>query len=77
MAYGKRDVDVAAKESIDALPDDSGGLIALDGQGRHAFAISAKTAGMLRGHVTEDGEIYVAIEASEAERLVVVGHVGT
>jgi L-asparaginase / beta-aspartyl-peptidase len=72
MAYGKRDVETAAKESIAALPDDSGGLIALDGQGRHAFAISAKTAGMLRGHVTEDGEMYIAIEAGEAERLVVI-----
>jgi L-asparaginase / beta-aspartyl-peptidase len=72
MVYGKRGVDVAAKESIDALPDDSGGLIALDSQGRHAFAITAKTAGMLRGHVTEDGEIWVAIDAGEAERRVVV-----
>jgi beta-aspartyl-peptidase (threonine type) len=73
MVYGKRAVDVAAKESIDALPDDSGGLIALDGEGRHAFAITAKTAGMLRGHVTEDGAIYVAIEAGEAERSVTIG----
>ena len=73
MVYAKRGVDVAAKESIDALPDDSGGLIALDSQGRHAFAITAKTAGMLRGHVTEDGEIYVAIDAGEAERLVTIG----
>jgi beta-aspartyl-peptidase (threonine type) len=73
MVYARKGIDVAAKESIDALPDDSGGLIALDGQGRHAFAITAKTAGMLRGHVTEDGEIYVAIEAGEAERRVEVG----
>src|SRR5262249_13855136 len=73
MVYAGKGVDLAAREAIDAMPPDSGGLIALDREGRHAFAISAKTAGMLRGHVTEDREIYVAIDAGEAEHVVTIG----
>jgi isoaspartyl peptidase/L-asparaginase-like protein (Ntn-hydrolase superfamily) len=73
MVYAKEPVAAAARQAIDALPDDSGGLIALDHKGRHAFAITAKTAGMFRGHVTEDGALYVAIDSGEAEHIVTIG----
>ena len=54
------------------LPDEEGGvggLIALDKEGRHAFAMSARSVGMYRGYVTREGEIYVAIYKEEAKRI--------
>jgi beta-aspartyl-peptidase (threonine type) len=68
MLYGKATITEAAGQAVEQLPDEeggSGGLIALDGQGRHAYAMTAKTAGIYRGHVTEKGEIYIAIGAKE------------
>jgi isoaspartyl peptidase/L-asparaginase-like protein (Ntn-hydrolase superfamily) len=68
MLYGKLAVEEAAKQTINELPDEQGGiggLIALDGHGRHTFAMSPLSDGMYRGYVTEAGEIYVAIYAKE------------
>ncbi len=64
-------VETAAQEAIDQLPDEPdgvGGLIALDRDGRHAFAMSARSGGMYRGYVTSDGEVHVAILAREELR---------
>jgi beta-aspartyl-peptidase (threonine type) len=73
MLYARTAVAEAARATIDALPDEEGGvggLIALDRQGRHAFAMSKKSAGMYRGYVMEDGQIYVAIFANDPEKRV-------
>ena len=43
-----------------------GGVIALDKEGRHAFAMSPKSDGMYRGYVTDTGDIYVAVYAKDA-----------
>jgi beta-aspartyl-peptidase (threonine type) len=64
MLYAKRGVADAAREAIEALPDEDGGvgsLIALDAEGNHAVAMSGKLAGTYRGHVTADGEVFVGI----------------
>lgn len=52
----------AARRAIAALPDEEGGvgsLIALDGDGNHAVALSDNLAGTYRGYVTADGEAFV------------------
>lgn len=79
MVYGKAGVVDAARATMDQLPDEAdgvGGLIALDRQGRHTTALSAKTAGMYRGYVTEAGDIYVAVYAKDEYRLVRRAQVG-
>ena len=71
MVYAGKSVNDAARETIDALPDEPngvGGLIALDPEGRHAFAMSKRSVGMYRGYVTYDGRIFVGIFANEAEK---------
>jgi beta-aspartyl-peptidase (threonine type) len=76
MLYGQSSLADAVRKTIDALPDEEGGvggLIALDRGGRHAFGMSEKCAGMYRGHVTKNGAIYVAIFADEAERRIDAG----
>lgn len=68
MVYAKDNVAEAARAAIDQMPDASdgtGGLIALDREGRHTTALSAKTAGMYRGYVTEGGAIFVAVYAKD------------
>jgi beta-aspartyl-peptidase (threonine type) len=73
MLYGERSVADAARETIDALPDEEGGvggLIALDRNGRHTFAMSPKSVGMYRGFVTQQGEVYVAIFADQPAKRV-------
>jgi L-asparaginase / beta-aspartyl-peptidase len=74
MLYGGHGVAKAARETIDQLPDEEGGvggLIALDKDGNHAFAMSEKSVGMYRGYVTEEGEIFVAIfRVDEPEAMV-------
>ena len=48
MLYGKRRVEEAARQTVEGLPDEEGGvggLIALDKEGRHAFAMSARSGG--------------------------------
>jgi beta-aspartyl-peptidase (threonine type) len=72
MLYGKTSVEEAARQTVEGLPDEEGGvggLIALDKEGRHAFAMSARSAGMYRGYVTSEGEIYVAIYKEEPKRM--------
>jgi L-asparaginase / beta-aspartyl-peptidase len=79
MLYGGKPVGDAVRETIAELPDEDGGvggLIALDVAGRHAFGMSAKSDGMFRGYVTEDGQIYVAIYASEREKRIQLGEKG-
>jgi beta-aspartyl-peptidase (threonine type) len=64
MLYGKAEVVTAAQASIDQLPDEEfgvGGLIALDRQGRPAFAMSGRSVGMYRGYVTAAGEVFTAV----------------
>ncbi len=68
MLYGKLGVAEAAKQAVGELPDEEGGIggvIALDGQGQHTFAMTAKSDGMNRGYITESGDIYVAIYAKD------------
>jgi hypothetical protein len=61
------------QDAINQLPDEEegvGGLIALDRDGKHAFAMSKKSVGMYRGYVTEDGKIFVAIlRAAQVKRV--------
>jgi L-asparaginase / beta-aspartyl-peptidase len=64
MRYSKIDVESAAKATMAELPDEDGGvggIIALDAKGQAVFVMSPKCAGMYRGYVTADGEIFVAI----------------
>src|SRR5262249_14169706 len=52
----------AAQGAIESLPDEEdgvGSLIALDAEGNHEVAMSAKLAGTYRGYVTADGEVFV------------------
>ena len=65
MVYAGEAVGPAAKKTVDELPDEKdggvGGLIALDRDGRHAFAMSEHSDGLYRGFVTAEGEVYVAV----------------
>ena len=64
MIYAKASVADAATAAIDQLPDEEygvGGLVALDRQGRPAFAMSGRSVGMYRGYVTAAGEVFVAV----------------
>jgi beta-aspartyl-peptidase (threonine type) len=73
MLYSKDPVEKAAADTIEQLPDEEegvGGLIALDKDGKHYFAMSKKSRGMYRGYVTEDGHIFVAIFRGEQEKSV-------
>ena len=70
MLYGGKSVGDAVQAAIESLPEDVGGLIALDREGRHAFGVSKKTAGMYRGYATEDGRFFVAIYANEPEQRI-------
>jgi beta-aspartyl-peptidase (threonine type) len=73
MLYAKDPVKKVAAEAIKQLPDEKdgvGGLIALDKDGKHSFAMSEKCVGMYRGYVTEDGQIFVAIFRAEQEKSV-------
>jgi beta-aspartyl-peptidase (threonine type) len=73
MRYAKRSVKDAAGDAINELPDEKdggvGGLIALDKDGEHSFAMSANSDGMYRGYVDADGNIFVAIYSKEKEKL--------
>ena len=64
MLYGKKNTAEAVRETVDALPDEDGGvggLIALGPDGNPAFGMSKNSVGMYRGYVTRTGEIYVAV----------------
>jgi beta-aspartyl-peptidase (threonine type) len=64
MRYKKMSVAEAARETIDAIPDEEdgvGGLIALDAKGNVAMVYSKKTEGMYRGTITADGKVKVMI----------------
>jgi L-asparaginase / beta-aspartyl-peptidase len=67
MEYAHMKVDKAAQEAIDKVAEiggpESGGLIALDGEGN--LAMPFNTAGMYRGYATEDGEVVVMIFGDE------------
>jgi beta-aspartyl-peptidase (threonine type) len=71
MLHGKAPVADAARQAIDQLPDEEGGvggLIALDREGHPAFTMSKRSVGMYRGQVTRTGEIQVALFRDEALR---------
>jgi beta-aspartyl-peptidase (threonine type) len=72
MLYLKNPVKKAARDAIDALPDEKdggvGGLIALDRSGQPAFAMSEQSLGMYRGFVTQDGTMEVWIYQKEKGR---------
>jgi beta-aspartyl-peptidase (threonine type) len=73
MLYAKDPVEKAAADAIEQLPDEEegvGGLIALDKDGKHYFAMSKKSLGMYRGYVTEEGQIFVAIFRNKEEKRV-------
>jgi beta-aspartyl-peptidase (threonine type) len=62
MMYGKRTVQEAAREVLERLPHEEGGVggvIALDARGN--VALEFNTEGMYRGTITEDGTIEIAI----------------
>ena len=68
MLYKKQPVARAVQDAVAQLPDEEdgvGGLIALDNAGGCAFGMSARSVGLYRGYVTEDGAIYVALFARE------------
>jgi beta-aspartyl-peptidase (threonine type) len=73
MLYGKTPVVEATRLALKEVPDEEGGvggLIALDKDGHHAFAMSARSVGMYRGYITQEGEVYVAIFKEEENRIV-------
>jgi beta-aspartyl-peptidase (threonine type) len=73
MLYAKDPVETASAAAIKQLPDEEGGvggLIALDKDGKHYFAMSEESLGMYRGYVTQDGQIFVAIFRHEQEKRV-------
>jgi beta-aspartyl-peptidase (threonine type) len=59
IRYRKLSVREAAAEVLRRLPEDSGGLIALDRRGNVATPFN--TEGMYRGQITRDGKTHVAI----------------
>jgi beta-aspartyl-peptidase (threonine type) len=69
MVYARQNVSTAVAKTIEALPDESdggvGGLIALDRDGRVAFAMSKESVGMYRGYVTAKGDVYIAIDKED------------
>lgn len=77
MVYAGQSVGEAARRAVQDLPDEEGGvggLIALDREGRHTFAMSGRSVGMYRGYVTEEGEIFVGIYRDEGEKS--LGRIG-
>jgi beta-aspartyl-peptidase (threonine type) len=73
MLYARIGVEAATQAAIEQLPDEEegvGGLIALDNNGRPAFAMSKNCLGMYRGYMTQKGEIYVAIGAKDPFKLI-------
>ncbi len=76
MLYAKSSVTEAVAATIGSLPDEAGGvggLIALDRNGVPAFGMSKNTDGIYRGYVTEDGQVYVALFAGDALKLMPQG----
>jgi beta-aspartyl-peptidase (threonine type) len=78
MLYSSPRLSVAeaARQAIDALPEEEGGvgsLIAMDAEGHFTFALSRELPGTYRGYVTHDGETYVGVGRGE---LKYVGKVG-
>lgn len=76
MIYKKDSVTQAARDAIDQLPDEKGGvggLIALDAQGNFAVPVSARSEGMYRGVATADGQFYVAIFVNDEWKKIDVG----
>jgi beta-aspartyl-peptidase (threonine type) len=72
MLYGKATVADAVEQTMASIPDEPGGvggLIALDGQGRHAFGMSKNLDGMYRGYVTEKGEVFVGLNRGEMKAV--------
>jgi beta-aspartyl-peptidase (threonine type) len=63
IKYQGATVAQAAGDVIKALPEDSGGVIALDAKGN--FATPFNTEGMFRGYITRDGRKYVEIYRSQ------------
>lgn len=61
MEYQNKDIKTATQETIDEIGKmgGDGGLIALDKDGNMAMPFN--TAGMYRGAITEDGEIFIEI----------------
>lgn len=61
MEYQNKSIKIAAQETIDEIEKlgGDGGLIALDKNGN--IAMPFNTAGMYRGAITEDGEIFIEI----------------
>ncbi|MGV8914748.1 MAG: isoaspartyl peptidase/L-asparaginase family protein [Kaistella sp.] len=61
MEYQNKSIKIAAQETIDEIEKlgGDGGLIALDKDGN--IAMPFNTAGMYRGAITEDGEIFIEI----------------
>ncbi len=59
MRYGKRDLAIAAAETVELLPEDAGGLIAVDAKGN--MAMEFNTPGMSRAFANSSGKRGVAL----------------
>ena len=64
MEFGQMNLDTASNKLIfDELPEDVGGLIAVDGHGN--VALPFNTGGMFRGWMSEDGQAHVEVWKDE------------
>jgi len=64
MEFGGLDLDTASQKLIfEELPEDIGGLIAVDGHGN--VALPFNTGGMFRGWMSEDGQAHVEVWKDE------------
>lgn len=59
MIYGNLSLEQASKSSIDKLPPDCGGLIAVDAKGNYTMQFNS--TGMFRGLLTSDGNSKIGI----------------
>jgi beta-aspartyl-peptidase (threonine type) len=78
MLYSSPRLSVAeaARQTIESIPEEEGGVgtvIALDPEGRFAFALSPQTPATYRGYVTHQGEMYVGIGRGELKAAGKVG----
>lgn len=60
MLFGGRDVETAATEALDSLPDDCGGFIIVDHEGNIVMLLN--TAGMARGAANSTGRFEIGLD---------------
>lgn len=65
MLYGGKTLEQAGAEALDSLPENCGGIIAVDGEG-HILMIF-NTPGMARGSATSEGGLWVGLGPEEGD----------